>query len=522
MLNNSRIWSRFCCHPGNKSTPQASSNGRPNAIKTGVSKEMKATVPSLRRRLAYQPLCLLITSLFCLSSKSAAQSPLAVSVTLDSSLQVQLEWTPHSDPALYTVQSIDSITHVWKPIAPAGQWPIAETQYTDTRPSFLPLQRYYRVLADPLPKPERARLIEFSRVDSLTLEEVEDWRDQFGISAFPINSGVTIFHVSYETIDAAGASTTASGGVAIPTDFDGPLPLLSYQHRQVTDRENVPSRFSFTTFESFLPLFIAAQGFVTAAPDYLGQGESPGPHPFLLSQAAITAVLDLLPATQFIAESEGVEGTNELYLMGYGQGGHATMATHQAIESDPESPWQMGASVAMAGPYDLSGLWLDHLLRDTEHPAPYLLSYLIVAYNDIYAFYQDPNEVFTLDFVNRILPRINGRTNLEGMDSLFLNRVPSSVLREPFLNALKADPDHPFRVALRENDVYDWAPAAPILLYHCDADETIPKTISEKTLDTFFDNGSNFGELIDPIPSLDHASCDGVSITSALIWLRNL
>lgn len=467
-------------------------------------------------------LILSIGSIAGIINLSQAQTPLAIQLDFDASLKAEIAWTPHSEPSLYTVQSIDKLGDTWKPIPPIGQWPIEATQFVDPRASFLPTARFYRVLADPLPKPERGRLISSEKVDTLTLDEVIEWLDIIGISAFEAQSGVNLYYVLYETIDPNGQSTVASGGVVTPTDFDVPLPLFSYQHGTVLDREAVPSRFGFNTLESLLPIFIASQGFVTAAPDYLGLGDSPGFHPLLQSASAVSSVVDILAVAEDIAADEELSTVNELYLLGYGEGGHATMATHRDLEADEDSPYEVIASVPMAGPHDLSGLWLDQLLReDTDYPQPYLLPYLLIAYNNVYSFYEKPEEVFTVEVASRVIPRINGRTAGDAINAQLPSTTPREMLQPAFLEALLNDENHPFRVALRENDVFDWKPQASLRMYHCDADETVPKTISEKALDTFFANGSSSAELIDPIPVLNHEECDAISFTSAMIWIGN-
>ncbi len=451
-----------------------------------------------------------------------AQAPLSLQLTFDERLNAEISWTPHSEPSLYTVQSIDKLGDTWKPVPPIGQWPIEETRFLDPRASFLPSQRFYRVIADPLPKPERGRLISFEKVDGLSLDDVAEWLDIIGISAIEAQSGVNLYYVLYETIDSSGQSTVASGGVVTPTDFDEPLPLFSYQHGTVLDREAVPSRFGFNSLESLLPIFIASQGFVTAAPDYLGLGDSPGFHPLLQSETAISSVVDLLPVAEQIAADEGLSTIKELYLMGYGEGGHATTATHRDLEADEDSEYDVIASVPMAGPHDLSELWLNHLLReDVDYPQPYLLPYLLIAYNERYALYDNPEEVFTVEVAGRVLPRINGRTTGASINALLPSARPREILQPAFLESLLNNEEHPLRIALQANDVFDWKPEASLRMYHCAADETVPKSISEKALDTFFANGSNSVELIDPIPVLNHEECDAVSFTSGMIWINN-
>jgi hypothetical protein len=451
-----------------------------------------------------------------------AQDLLTIQLQFDASLRTEISWTPHSEASLYTLESTDLLSNVWKPVPPAGQWPSEETTFLDPRASFLPSQRFYRVIAAPLPKPNRARLISFEKVDTLTHQDVEEWFDRIGISAIETQSGVNLFYVLYETVDAFGKSTVASGAVVTPTDLNEALPLFSYQHSTILDRELVPSRFSFSRLESLLPIFIASQGFVTAAPDMIGLGDSPGFHPFLIAETAVNAVTDLLPIAQEIARFEKIDTIEEVYLMGYGEGGHSTMAVHRELESMEEPKYKVIASVPMAGPHDLSELFLEHLLQEEQaYPQPYLLPYLIVSFNDVYSFYDDPIEVFTSEVASRAIPRINGRSTGESINDLLPSQIPRDFLQPGFLDQLQNDPEHPFRIALRQNDVYDWKPSASLRMYHCDADETIPKTLSEKALDTFFDNGSSSAELIDPIPVLNHAECDAISFTSAMTWIEN-
>ena len=454
---------------------------------------------------------------------AGAQTPLELQIQFNQRLQARITWSPHSEPALYTLESLDGLSGRWKPIPPAGQWPIEDTTFLDERASFLPTQRFFRVLADPLPEPPPGQVVSFEKTDSLSRDEVADWLARLGISAFQIESGVELYYVAYETTNASGESVSASGAVITPTDFNRPLPFLSFQHNVALDRETVPSRFNFDSLEALIPMLVAAQGFVTAAPDYIGMGDSPGFHPLFIADAAANAVADILPIAEKVAQAEGLTVNEELYLLGYGEGGYATMAAHRSFESDEDAPYMVTASAAMAGPHDLSGIMLDHLLTpDLIYPEPYLLLYLLRAYDEQYDLYDNPIEVFTEAVAGQILPRLNGRTPGDTINELLPSTTPRDLLQPRFVEALEADPDHPFRVALRENDVYDWAPQAPIRLYHCEADETVPKSNSEKALDAFSDNGSGQGQLFDLIPVLEHNECDGVSFTSAIIWLRDL
>ncbi len=450
------------------------------------------------------------------------QAPLTLQLEINPSLRAELSWTPAAEPSLYTLESRDRLSDPWKPIPPASQWPTEATEFLDPRVTFLPNQRFYRLATTLIPKPERGKILAMEELGTLSFDEVNDLVEEVGVTALTPESGVTYYYVRYETIDISGKRTEASGGVIVPTDFNEPLPLFSYHQRTNLERDNVPSRFTFASFGSILPLVIASTGFVTAAPDYLGLGDSPGRHPLFIAQTSASAVLDLLPAAQSIGESAGVSVLPELYMMGYGAGGYVTTATHRAIDNDPESPYTVIATAPMAAPLELSGQFLDRLLEpDASYPDPYLLATLLVSHNELNPFYENPNEVFTDVVASQVIPRIDGVTSGAVLDSLLISSIPRDMLQPAFVEALENDSDHPFRVSLRENDLLDWAPQADVRIYHCSGDQTVPIEISETAVDVLLTNGAASVELINPIPVLNHDSCLDVSLVSAVTWLAS-
>ena len=64
----------------------------------------------------------------------------------------------------------------------------------------------------------------------------------FAFGGIPITpqSGVKVYKLIYETVDAQGLRTQASGALCLPDSRPaGGLPLVSYQHGTVTEREDV-------------------------------------------------------------------------------------------------------------------------------------------------------------------------------------------------------------------------------------------------------------------------------------------
>ncbi len=59
--------------------------------------------------------------------------------------------------------------------------------------------------------------------------------------------------------------------------------------------------------------------------------------------------------------------------------------------------------------------------------------------------------------------------------------------------------NHPLRLALQENNLYDWTPQAPMHIIHGLADELVPFENAQLAYDTFSSNGAPNVNLI-PIP----------------------
>jgi hypothetical protein len=49
------------------------------------------------------------------------------------------------------------------------------------------------------------------------------------------------------------------------------------------------------------------------------------------------------------------------------------------------------------------------------------------------------------------------------------------------VNSFFTDPDNWFKLAVQENDLYQWAPQTPVKLVHCEGDSVIPYALSALT-----------------------------------------
>ena len=58
------------------------------------------------------------------------------------------------------------------------------------------------------------------------------------------------------------------------------------------------------------------------------------------------------------------------------------------------------------------------------------------------------------------------------------------------IQIFEEDETHPLRVALQENDLWDWTPQAPMYLFHGEGDELVPYENSQMAYDQFLANGA--------------------------------
>lgn len=281
---------------------------------------------------------------------------------------------------------------------------------------------------------------------------------------------VDVAAITYTTTGPDGASVTASGVVAMPAGTTSYDHLLSIQHGTL-DMEEAPSLQLF--YYEMMPV---VSGHVVVMADYLGYGVSQTAdrqHPYLHARLTGTACADMIEAAREYLRSKSIAEENDaLELLGYSQGGQATVATQLELESRGwtgriRNVWAGG------GPYDLENL-LQAFLNDDGIPAAYprsgYLPYLIrgMAYG----------EGLTVSDENLYAPAVIE----EGLNKLFSTRPLSewhAALGTDITQVLHPDffaaPDFNGNAdvlaivsALRKNSLVNasTAPQATVSLYH--------------------------------------------------------
>jgi len=283
-----------------------------------------------------------------------------------------------------------------------------------------------------------------------------------------VQYGARMYRVQYWTTTPAGAATVASGLVCVPYTRT-PRGVVSYQHGTTMNRHLTPS--APTLIESGLgTALFAGGGYVLCAADYVGLGTNREVHPYLHAQGTANAVIDLLKAANAFVTSRDVEWPSSLCLIGFSQGGYSTLAAQRALESLGDPRFRVVACAPVSGPYDLAGVTFPAFLEATTADRSGYLAYLANAYCSAYG---RPLDSLLTDEYARQVPGLFDGEHDEWVVSGQLPARPREIFRREFLEAYDAKQPTWFMTALAENNVFQWAPKAPVRLYYSDRDPLV-------------------------------------------------
>jgi poly(3-hydroxybutyrate) depolymerase len=352
--------------------------------------------------------------------------------------------------------------------------------------------------------------------------------------AFSPKCSVSVHQLKYQTVGAAAEAASASGALMVPSGADpacqGARPIVLYAHGTSTDRAfNIANLASGNIEGIAIASVFAAQGYIVIAPNYAGYDSSSLTyHPFLNADQQSKDMIDALKAGRSAlptSTAPAATDNGKLFVTGYSQGGFVAMATHRAMQAAGST---VTAAAPMSGPYALSAFG-DAIFRgQVSVSAPVNLTLLIssydVAYGDIFTNTTDVFEAKYATGIASLLPSTTPLGDLETQgkitSSVVFNSAPpdpafasltpalepadlASVFAKGFgadfliTNAYRlsylqdtqtapdgafptktdglppANPTHPLRRALKNNDLRNWSPTAPVLLCGGSQDPTV-------------------------------------------------
>lgn len=355
-------------------------------------------------------------------------------------------------------------------------------------------------------------IVEVTLQETLTKEELSAV-----FLGFPVNFGIEAYKVLYETLDTDGTIDTASGLMVLPVkgEVDQKFPFLAYQHGTASSRNGVPSNPD--AFERRLAYYFAGQGYYTTAADYLGLGESRRIiHPYIHADSEASAGIDLVKAAKTFTEENDLPNSGQLFMTGYSQGGHASMAMHRELDVNPIPGLLTTAGSHMSGIYNVSGELAQGSVSAIEYQFPSYVVWILVGYQTVYGnLYNELSDIFNEPYIEDIQGFLEGtvsrgRLNDLLKETLIINHeasIPRFMFTDSFISDLENNPDSPAQIAMRDNDLFNWVPKTPMRMMYCTADDQVAFTNSTFTDSIMNAAGAENVMAVDVNTTADHGGC---------------
>lgn len=284
----------------------------------------------------------------------------------------------------------------------------------------------------------------------------------------PIRNAVDMYEVTYKGIWLDSSFIIAKGVLYVPKT-ETPSAEMVYCHGT---RIGLNQSYGVQDLEQVVCMMHAVDGYIAMFPFYYGLGGGEKEHVYQDSWTEAMSTIYMIKACREIYPHLNKQTSGQLFLTGYSQGGHASMATHKYLESSfPEM--KLTASSPMSGPYDLTGEQAKTMFRkyDQPHYLPYILLSYQYAFNlwsgDIYDVFKSPyKELIKEAFAQ---PRIHDHGDVNAM----LPKIPKDMIVDSMVEVFQNDSTMPFTLKLKENSLINWVPKAPMQLCACYGDNEV-------------------------------------------------
>lgn len=333
----------------------------------------------------------------------------------------------------------------------------------------------------------------------------------------PAKYQVRTYKLLYYTLNPySGQVVKASGLIAVPEGLKAALRIVIYTHGTEVSKLDVPSNPANAEAGMALSAF-ASQGYVVFMPDYIGKGESPGMHTYMLSEGEAQAAYDFCTAAKSVCSELKLDLNGMMFLTGWSQGGHAAMALARLMQK--QSGQGVKAVAPVAGVYDLCLAWNNWLLCHSSNLLPLIMAYNIYAYEyylkipglrqlALNTAYQDlGKDVFDTDHLPANILSIFGNS-------------PSKLLKPEF-RATFQENNNVFSEALGKNQVYMWKAKVPIRFYYGEADSVISLSVSKTAHDYMKDLGCDV-TMISAGASAGHSETFLYALANARKWFDEI
>ena len=273
----------------------------------------------------------------------------------------------------------------------------------------------------------------------------------------------------YPSVDVDENPILLSGKVILPAK--GPIKrYILVSHYTIASNKEAPS--NIFSLEGLL----VKLGYALIIPDYIGYGAtSDKVHPYLVMELTARNVLDMYDAVVPFLEKAGCAPEHDdIYLMGYSQGGATTMAVQHAIEHH-DRPIKIRRVFAGGGPYDIKYTY-DQFVETNwaSYPCavPIMMQGMVVG-NKLNL---DMRTMMASNIYENLDKWVNSKFyTTNQINALIGTKVTSELLTPTGMDRTSKEVSELYK-AMTENSIltYSWTPEAPVFMFHSMDDDVVP------------------------------------------------
>lgn len=274
----------------------------------------------------------------------------------------------------------------------------------------------------------------------------------------------------YPSIDLEGEPIMLSGKVILPAK--GPIKrYILVSHYTIASNAEAPS--NIFSLEGLL----VKLGYALIIPDYLGYGVTADHiHPYLVMDITARNVLDMYLAVVPFMEAAGCTPEHDdIYLMGYSQGGATTMAVQHLIEHHDDEDIKIRRVFAGGGPYDVKATY-DRFVETNyaSYPCavPIMLQGMVVG-NKLNV---DMSELMQPYIYEHLDEWVNSKRLTTGqINDLLGTNITSELLTTKGMDRTSQEVSELYKAMVNNSILtYSWTPKAPVFMMHSIDDDVVP------------------------------------------------
>ncbi|HOY41890.1 MAG TPA: hypothetical protein PLX60_08520 [Chitinophagales bacterium] len=350
-------------------------------------------------------------------------------------------------------------------------------------------------------------LVSYNLVKSHTTKTISELWKKHHIPKviLKVRNDVDIYEIMYKAKWIDSSYILCSGIYFAPKNIKNAAPIMMYghgtqihKHRTISDEDA----------QQGICLGFATDGYAACYPDYYGIGKGEGDHLYQHAWSEAMSFIYMLYAIDELNKKINVKTNGQLFLTGYSQGGHSSFAAQKYLEELNDPRFQVTASSPMSGAYDMTGEQQKYMFQ--EYPRPFYLPYLLVSYQTAYRVLNTDNiySIFKSPF-DTLLPKYYSNNIDKTLDDLdkIMPKIPAEVVKDSLVEVYKSDTNFLFKIKLKENNLTDWKPKAPVQLCYCKGDREVNYKNSEVAYNNMTALGVTNIKLNNLSDQLDHNTC---------------